>query len=58
MEGRARRDTELLEGKTMGRQSPEDVSTKQQRIAMLAKQMPGVALTQWHSLGCWETGAL
>lgn len=29
----------------MGRPSPEAVSTKQQRIAMLAKKMPGVALT-------------
>jgi group II intron reverse transcriptase/maturase len=44
VEGRARRATELLEGKTMGIPSLETVSTKQQRIAMLAKQMPGVAL--------------
>jgi group II intron reverse transcriptase/maturase len=29
----------------MGTPSPESVSTKQQRIATLAKQMPGVALT-------------
>ena len=29
----------------MGRPSPESVSTKRQRIAMLAKKMPGVALT-------------
>ena len=28
----------------MGTPSPENVSTKQQRIAMLAKQMPGVPL--------------
>lgn len=45
MEGRAHRAMELLEGKTMGIPSLENVSTKQQQIAMLAKQMPGVALT-------------
>ena len=44
-EGRAHRVMELLEGKTMGIPSLEDVSTKLKQIAMLAKQMPGVALT-------------
>jgi hypothetical protein len=33
MEGRACRDTGLLEGKTMGTPSPDTVSTKRQRIA-------------------------
>src|SRR5262249_47247670 len=45
VEGRALRAMELLEGKTMGTLGPDNVSTKQQRIAMLAKQMKGVALT-------------
>jgi len=35
---------ELLEGKTMGTQDPNEVSTKQQRIAELAKRHAGVAL--------------
>lgn len=36
---------EPLEGKMSGRPRPESVSTKQQRIAKLAKQMPGKGLT-------------
>lgn len=35
---------ELLRGKTMGTQDPNEVSTKQQRIAELAKRHAGVAL--------------
>jgi RNA-directed DNA polymerase len=35
---------ELLEGKTMGTQDPNEVSTKQQRIAELAKRHAGVPL--------------
>ncbi len=35
----------IVGGKDMGKPSPKTVSTKRQRIAQLAKQMPGVALT-------------
>jgi RNA-directed DNA polymerase len=35
---------EPQEGKMPGTQTPQDISTKQARIAELAKQMPGVAL--------------
>ena len=44
---RGRRMTEPQEGKMTGVSTPEDVSTKQARIAQLAKQMPGKAM---HSL--------
>jgi group II intron reverse transcriptase/maturase len=37
--------TELFEGTMVGKPSPETVSTKIERIAELAKQMPSVALT-------------
>jgi len=36
--------TEPLEGKMMGTPTPTSISTKQERIAKLAKPMPGVAL--------------
>lgn len=45
MEGRGCRNTELLEGKMPGIPSPENVSTKRQRIAMLAREAPGMAFT-------------
>jgi len=45
VERRTRRITEPLEGKMEGTQGPQTVSTKQQRIAKLARQMPDEALT-------------
>lgn len=45
VEGRGCRITEPLEGKMMGTPSPTTISTKRERIAQLAKQMPGVAMT-------------
>jgi len=39
------RITELSEGKTMGASEPASVSTKQRRIAELARQMPEKAMT-------------
>jgi len=36
---------EPLEGKMAGRPSPQPISTKQKRIAELARQMPGTAIT-------------
>ena len=41
----ASRNTELLEGKMTGTQSPLDISTRLQRIAELARREPKVALT-------------
>jgi RNA-directed DNA polymerase len=41
----ARRNTEPLEGKMTGTQSPSNISTKLQRIAELARREPKVALT-------------
>src|SRR5689334_14467954 len=41
----ASRNTELLEGKMTGTQSPLDISTRLQRIAELARREPSVALT-------------
>src|SRR5688500_20254507 len=41
----ARRNTELLEGKMSGTQSPPNISTKLQRIAELPRRAPKVALT-------------
>ena len=38
-------DTESLEGKMQGNSGPNSVSTKQQRIAELARQMPEKAMT-------------
>ena len=40
LEGRGCRNTQLLEGKMADRSTSESVSTKQQRIATLAEQMP------------------
>jgi retron-type reverse transcriptase len=40
VEGRGRRNTELLEGKMTGTPIPEDISTKLRRIATLAKEDP------------------
>lgn len=40
-----RRGMGLLEGKMSGTQEPDDVSTRLQRIAELARRMPNVALT-------------
>jgi len=45
VERRRHRNTELLKGKTMGRPGPESVSTKQQRIAAIARQAPEMAFT-------------
>ena len=45
MEGRGRRVAEPLEGTMPGTQGPENISTKQRRIAELAKAAPGAALT-------------
>ena len=45
MERRGHRNTELLEGKTMGIPSPGNVSTKQQRIAEIARQAPKMTFT-------------
>jgi RNA-directed DNA polymerase len=45
VEGRRSRNTELLEGKMTGTQSPLDISTKLQRIAELARREPKLALT-------------
>lgn len=45
MERRGHRNTEPLEGKTMGIPSPDSVSTKQRRIAKMARQAPGMAFT-------------
>jgi hypothetical protein len=45
VEGRGHRNTELLEGKMTGPPRPEDISTRQQRIAELARQAPGMAFT-------------
>lgn len=44
-EGRGCRDTQPMEGKMMERQSSKHISTKLDRIAMLARQMPETALT-------------
>ena len=44
MEPRGCQITESLEGKAMGTSSPGTVSTKQQRIAELSRQMPEAAL--------------
>jgi RNA-directed DNA polymerase len=63
VEGRASRDTELLEGKMTGTQSPSTISTKQQRIATLARQAPEIALTslshhidiEWLKEAYWRT---
>lgn len=41
---------ELLEGKRVGTSSPETVSTKQQRIAMLAKREKRVLTTLAHHI--------
>jgi group II intron reverse transcriptase/maturase len=45
VEERGYRKTELLEGKMKETPSSENISTKQERIAKLAKQMPKVALS-------------
>ena len=45
MEGKGGHVMEPLEGKMTGTPGPESVSTKRQRIAKLAKQMSGKALT-------------
>jgi group II intron reverse transcriptase/maturase len=45
VEGRGCRNTELLEGKMKGTQSPPNISTKLQRIAELARREPKVVLT-------------
>ena len=45
LEQRGCRITELSEGKTMGASEPASVSTKQRRIAELARQMPEKAMT-------------
>jgi RNA-directed DNA polymerase len=45
VERRGHRNTEPLEGKTMGIPSPDSVSTKQRRIAEMARQAPGMAFT-------------
>lgn len=45
VEGRGRRIAELRERKMTGTPRPESISTKQTRIANLARQMPGKALT-------------
>jgi RNA-directed DNA polymerase len=47
VEGRGYQDTEPWEGKMAGISRPDSISTKQARIAELARQMPGKAL---HSL--------
>ena len=44
-EGRGRRATESLEGNMAGASEPDPVSTKQQRIAELAKQSPQMGFT-------------
>ncbi|MBW6487161.1 MAG: hypothetical protein K0B01_13530 [Syntrophobacterales bacterium] len=50
MERRERRITGLLEGKTMGMLSLSDVSTKQQRIAEVAGQIPGALTSLSHHI--------
>ena len=45
VEGRGHRNTELLEGKMTGPSRPGDISTRQQRIAELARQAPEMAFT-------------
>jgi group II intron reverse transcriptase/maturase len=45
VEGRGRHGTELLEGKMQGTSSSGSVSTKLERIANLAREMPGATLT-------------
>src|SRR5207245_2294172 len=45
VEGRRRRVAEPLEGNMAGAQEPDPVSTKQQRIAELAKQAPQLGFT-------------
>jgi hypothetical protein len=45
VEGRRSLMTEPLRGNTTGAQKSEDVSTKQQRIAKLAKERPELAFT-------------
>ena len=45
VEGKGDRVMELLEGKMSGTPRPVSISTKQQQIALLAKQMPERALT-------------
>lgn len=45
VEGRERRIMELLEGKMEGMPSPVTVSTKLQKVAKLAKEAPGLAIT-------------
>lgn len=49
-EGRASRNTELLEGKMTGTPNPRDISTKLQRIAELAKQVPTALNTLAHHI--------
>jgi group II intron reverse transcriptase/maturase len=45
VEGRGSRATELLEGKMKGTLSPENISTKLQRIAELARKAPDMVFT-------------
>lgn len=50
VEGRGRRSMELLEGKHVGTSSPSNVSTKQQRIAKLAKEEKRALTTLAHHI--------
>ena len=51
MERRRHRNTELLEGKTMGIPGPEGVSAKQPQIAEMARQAPEMAfISPSHSI--------
>jgi RNA-directed DNA polymerase len=54
-EGRGRRVMEPLEGNMAGASKPDVVSTKQQRIAELAKQSPQMGFTSlaYHIDQCW-----
>jgi group II intron reverse transcriptase/maturase len=45
MEGKARRDTGLLEGTMEGAPNLTPISTRRQRIAQLAREAPGMAFT-------------
>ena len=45
LEGRGRRETDLLEGKMSGTSSPSNVSTKLQKIAKLAGEAPEMVIT-------------
>lgn len=50
MEGRESRNTELLEGKMTGAPNPNDISTRLQRIAELARQVPMALNTLAHHI--------